>query len=229
MSNAGQMSNSELFLFQQVILSLQILDALSDAPVTSLERVDVALRYPGETDFRAFNVGKRFLSGGYISFAGDPARIFGAGIIPDDTVEIRINIAAFRYAAFEQTVSISSNLVQLQDVVRQIDGQTHTVRALPAPLLRRTLSLQPIPVGLQGVVFADGDPQNPVAGVTLSVVAPAAGPSTVSDTAGRYRLDALPLTSSITLRVAGSTPQETEVQHLVNYRQPLNTLNITLP
>jgi hypothetical protein len=82
---------------------------------------------------------------------------------------------------------------------RTLAGHEITLVRISGAPFRIDLTLDPLPVGLAGYVFIDGDPEQPAASADVEVVAPP-GASTVTGADGSFRLLALPVTAELTIR-----------------------------
>ncbi|MFT4653166.1 MAG: hypothetical protein ACI82S_000809 [Patiriisocius sp.] len=211
----------------QALIVLQMSDAISNAAIEQANSLRTSVRYPGELDFKPFNATLRTRAGGYFVYVGNASAVFPSGLDPADNVEFSFDINATGYDSLQSTQAISVSAIL--PVAVPITTPLHSLEALlvSAPIIQQNFSLQPIPVGLQGSVIDDNDFSNPIAGVSIRVVAPAIEPAVISDAQGRYRINSLPVTSSITLEI-DNLGDVTTIQHLVDFATPLNTRIISL-
>lgn len=211
----------------QALIVVQMSDAISNTAIEQASSLQTFVRYPGELDFKRFSATLRTLAGGYFVYLGNANDVFPSGLDPSDSVDFRFDINATGYDSLQSTQVLSASFIA--PVATTITTAQNSVEALlvNAPLIQQNFSLQPNSVGLRGSVIDDNDFSNPIAGVSIRVVAPAIEPAVISDSQGRYRIDRLPVTSSITLEI-DNLGDVTTIQHLVDFATPLNTRIISL-
>lgn len=211
----------------QAFIVLRITHAISQEAIERPVDMRAYVRYPGNTNFELFNAPMRVLSGGYTVYMGTASTAFRSNLNPADNVEFRFEVNAQGYEPFQDIITV--NALQLTPIDSAATTLRHSVEAMliNAPIIQHTINLQPHPVGLQGAVIDDNDLSTPLSGVNVRVIDPVVAPAVTSDTQGRYRIDSLPVASSVTIEVDNSG-QVTTFQHLVDFATPLNTRIISL-
>lgn len=103
---------------------------------------------------------------------------------------------------------------------RIVAGQLATFNRLHGGPFRIDMTLAPLAVALDGVVFEGGDPDHPASDAKIAVLAPV-GEETVTDAEGGFRIEALPVAATVTIRI---THGGAEVDHVVrpNFTQRIN-------
>lgn len=94
--------------------------------------------------------------------------------------------------------------LEVVEETRTIGGRSVTLRRIAAAPFTFEAALPPAPVLLDGLVLLDNDPETPAVGI--DVTAPG-GPTVVTDGEGRFRIPALPLQQTVTLRFDDGTTQ----------------------
>ncbi|MGK0399427.1 MAG: hypothetical protein ACJA0I_001729 [Gammaproteobacteria bacterium] len=211
----------------QALIVLQVNDAISGAAIEKTESLHTSVRYPGEAEFNPFPAAMRILAGGYFVYIGSALSVFPNGLDPADDVEFQFDVFATGYGNFQSIIVV--NAAAVIPVSTTVISLQHSVEAMlvDAPVIQQSISLQPNPIGLQGSVIDDNDFSNPISGVSIRVITPVNEPAVISDAQGRYRIDTLPVASSVTLEI-DHLGDVTTVQHLVDFATPLNTRIISL-
>ena len=217
----------EIGAVQQALVVGQVTNSLTNEAISSALNVEVAVRYPGDTQFQAFPAKVRIMPAGYFSIAGSPTRVLPLQLAPADTVEFRLNVSAPGFTLLEDIVSVSAASATPSVTTEVLASHNVEVALIAAPLLQRSLALDPLPVGLTGVVIEDNDQSRPLSGVSIQVIAPEIGSAVTSDVRGRYRIENLPIAQSITLQMA-LDGDLTTTEHIIDYTIPLNTRTISL-
>lgn len=221
------LAKAESAAVQQAIIVGQVTNALTGEAIRVPLGIEVAVRFPDTTQFRAFASPVSALAGGYFVIAGDPVSLLPHGLDPADALEFRFSVSAPGFSPLEQTASVSAADAMPSPLELELVGHRVTIDLISAPLLQQNLALTPLPVGLVGVVIDDHDPNVPVAGVSIQVIAPEIGSAVVTGADGRYRIDSLPIASSVTVQV-DADGDLTTFEHLVDYATRFNQRIISL-
>jgi hypothetical protein len=121
---------------------------------------------------------------------------------------LRLEANATGHAAAQAVLVVAPAALALVNEARTLGGRPVTLTRLDGAPFRLDVALEPLPVALEGHVHAAGDPEQPVDGATVEIVAPL-GASTATDTAGDFRIAALPVAAEITLRItSGGNPAD---------------------
>ena len=223
----SHMRNLEVGSVQQALVVGQVVNGLTGDAISSLFSIDLDMRIAGETEFMPFPVEAKIISAGFFSFPATAERVLPQLITPADTLEFRFTVIAPGFTSFEEIVAVSAASITPVETTLDIAGHSLDVSLVSAPILQRTLMLTPQAVGLRGMVIDDNDPDSPLAGVSVQVVAPEAGEVVLSDVQGRYRIDSLPVAESVTLQVEVDDDL-TDITHVIDYSNPFNTRIISL-
>jgi len=221
------MRSVEVGAVLQALIVGQVVNGLTGESITSSFSVDVAMRYPGEVAFRAFPVTAKILAAGYFSFSASPERVLPLLLDSADSLDIRFSISVSGYDSFEEIVSVGAASVTPVTTEEELAGHQLEVSLVAAPIVQRIFSLTPLAVGLNGVVIEDNDTDIPLANASVQVVAPETGVAVMSDAQGRYRIDSLPVSESVTLQVELDA-ELTTIDHVIDYTRPFNTRIISL-
>ncbi|MEH6453928.1 MAG: carboxypeptidase-like regulatory domain-containing protein [Psychromonas sp.] len=211
----------------QALIVVQLNDAISNTAIEQATSLQTFVRYPGEVDFSPFSAHLRNIAGGYFVYVGNASDIFPKNLNPADSVDFRFDISATGYDTMQATQVVSATAITPLSTAVITPQQSVDALLVNAPVIQQNFSLQPNSVGLQGSVIDDNDFSNPIAGVSVRVIAPAIEPAAISDAQGRYRLDSLPVASSVTLEI-DNLGEVTTIQHLIDFATPLNTRVISL-
>jgi hypothetical protein len=113
---------------------------------------------------------------------------------------LRIEASAAGHSAVLATLAIDPAELALVNETRTLGGRPVTLSRIQGAPFRLDVTLDPLPVALEGHVHAAGDPEQPAGGATVEVIVPP-GAATATDAAGDFRLTALPVAEAITLRI----------------------------
>ncbi|MGK6353931.1 carboxypeptidase-like regulatory domain-containing protein [Sphingomonas sp. DT-207] len=113
---------------------------------------------------------------------------------------LRIEASAAGHSAALATLAIDPADLALVTETRTLGGRPATLKRIQGAPFRLDVTVDPLPVALEGHVHAEGDPEQPVDGATVEVVAPP-GATTATDAAGDFRIAVLPVAEEITLRI----------------------------
>jgi len=218
---------AEVGVTQQALISGQVINALTGHGVGNSFSVDVDMRLPAMSEFQPVKMKQKISAGGYFVFYANPVDVLPLNLAVDDSVEIRIAINAPGYTSAEEIVVVDGASITPSDVAVDMVGEVFELPLIDAPLLHRVISLQPVAVGVQGVVIEDNDLENPVAGASVQVIAPDVLPAVSTDSSGRYRIENLPVVESVTIRAELSL-ETSSVDHVIDYSTPLNIRIISL-
>src|SRR5215208_2652590 len=143
-------------------------------------------------------IAARFLARaeGYFAFSILPDRdIPNLSGATDVTLRASFDVASGSPLSVERTVAGSA--LAIQEMTRDIAGQTVTLRTVADAPIDLSVSTDPTPVALQGIVLRAHDPAQPAEGVGVA----AGAASTTSDAQGRFFVPALPLAAQVNLVV----------------------------
>ncbi|WP_350282049.1 carboxypeptidase regulatory-like domain-containing protein [Nitrosomonas sp.] len=211
---------------QQALFTGQVINALTGAAVVPAA-MTLEMRLPGQVEFRPLRVGLRFISAGYFCASGVAEQVLPQRLEGDAEVELRFRVSAPAYNDLEVVMAASAADITVETVMEDLGGHTLPLRLVAAPIVRRVLAMQPVPVGLRGRVISDHDFDAPLAGASIQVTEPELQAAVVSNTRGRFRIDALPVSQSVTLKVEQGGNSAT-IHHVIDYTTPFNTRIISL-
>lgn len=159
-------------------------------------------------------------NGGWFAFHLDPQRAAPAldGIAQ---VNLRMTFAVPGRSPLEVTRSTPGPDLQPTETAVTIAGQPVNVLLLPGAPVDFSTSLDPLPVALAGYVLRDHDPETPAPGATVSITAPAAPTTTLTDAAGWFRLEPLPLAAAVTVRATDGARSVEQTVH-TDFSTPIN-------
>lgn len=165
-------------------------------------------------------------TGGYFAFALDPTQAFPT-FTPSTTVTLSAQLTLRNGSIHTLSAAVPAADLSLMDDTATLAGKTHSLRRLAQVPVNITLTLDPDPVRLDGLVLESGDPNKPMAGVSVTVAG--LGPY-ITDSDGRFRSAALPLSASASVSLTHDGETTTQTQPL-DYSAPLNaaTYSITPP
>jgi hypothetical protein len=160
---------------------------------------------------------------GYFAFSLLPGRD-----MPDFSAAASVTLRAEFVLASRAVISsertVAGSVLALQDTPRTIAGQSVILRTVRGAPIDLSVTTDPVPVALQGIVIRNHDPLQPAAGVQV-----AAGPANaVTDAQGRFFLPALPLLAEVDLELSANGTT-TNINFHVDYDQPVNNATLSLP
>ena len=117
------------------------------------------------------------------------------------TPALRLAAVAPGHGDAAATLPISPEALDLAEETRSLAGHEVTIVRIDGAPFRIDLVLDPLPVALAGYVLVEGDSEQPAAGAEIKVIDPA-GPVTIADGDGSFRLLALPVAAEMTIRVS---------------------------
>jgi hypothetical protein len=164
---------------------------------------------------------------GYFAFGLIPARdLPDPSAAPSFTLraelELELERAGAAPAAVEATVPGAA--LALEEVEQDLGGRTVRIERIAGAPFDLSLSVDPSPVALAGIVLRDHDPATPAAGVTVT----AGSTSAVTDSGGRFFLSALPLLAEVALDLTDGPTTTTQPFH-IDYETPINRVSLSLP
>lgn len=216
----------ELGVAQQALVTGQVIDAVTGSGITP-DVMSLQMRFPGETQYRNVPANLRLASAGYFSFSGIAARVFPQNLDPSDELELRFNVSAYSYSSLQITVLVAAAAIVAPPATAELGNDELALRLIAAPVVHQVLTLAPVQVGINGLVIGDHDPNSPLEGASIQVIAPIVQPAVLSNSQGRFRINALPLAQSVTLQVELGDVSTT-INHVIDYTTPFNTRIISL-
>lgn len=216
----------ELGVAQQALVTGQVIDAVTGSGVTP-DSLFLEMRFPGETEYRMVRASLRLGSAGYFSFSGAARRVFPQSLDPTAEVELRFNVSARFYTALQTSVLVAAETIIAPVSIAELGNHELELRVISAPVVHAVLTLAPTPVGISGLVIGDHDLNSPLEGASIQVIEPIVQPAVLSNSQGRFRINALPLAQTITLQVELGDVS-TKINHVIDYTTPFNTRIISL-
>jgi hypothetical protein len=160
---------------------------------------------------------------GYFAFGLIPGRdLPGVSAAPSVTLRAEFERAGAAPAAVEATVPGAA--LALEEIEQDLGGRTVRIERIAGAPFDLSLSVDPAPVALAGMVLRDHDPAAPAAGVTVT----AGSASAVTDSGGRFFLPALPLLAEVALHLTDGPTTKTQTFH-IDYETPVNRVSLSLP
>ena len=217
---------AELACASQALITGRLTNALTGAGIRP-DTLQLSLRLTAEQPFSPLAAAVQFSANGYFAVAGIASAVLPQHLAPDSQAQLQYQISASGYSMLQDSVMLSQSAVTALTSTEQLAGYSLPVSRIAAPAVHLSLALQPSPVGLSGVVIEDNDLAVPLSGVSLQIVAPEVLPAVLSDAQGRFRIAALPLTSTVTLQISRGDVVSS-ITHVVDYKTLLNPLIISL-
>lgn len=216
----------ELASGRQALVTGQVVDALTGSGITP-DSIVLEMRFPDETDFRPVRADLRLGAAGYFAFHGTATQAFPQTLEADEELALRFSVTARSHTAQQVSVNIPATAITAPVTPTQLGGHELAVRIIAAPVQHQMIELAPLPVGLNGLVISDHDLDSPLEGASIQVIEPVVQPAVLSNADGRFRINALPLSQSVTLQVELGDVSTT-INHVVDYTTSFNTRIISL-
>jgi len=160
---------------------------------------------------------------GYFAFALMPDRD-----LPDvsgaPSVVLRAQFQRRGVALDPVEATVPGAALAIEEIERPVGGRIVRIRRIAGRPVDLSLSVDPRPVALAGIVIRDHDPAVPAAGVTVT----AGLTSTVSDAGGRFFLPALPSLPDLVIQLADGATTSNHHVHL-DHETPVNRVSLSLP
>lgn len=217
---------AELACAGQALITGRLVNALTGSGIRP-DTLQLSLRLTPEQAFSPLAARVQFSANGYFAVAGIASALLPQSLAADSQAQLQYQISAGGYSMLQGSVTLSQSAVTAVSSTEQLAGYSLTVSGIAAPAVHLSLALQPLPVGLSGVVIEDNDLTAPLSGVSIQVVAPEVLPAVLSDAQGRFRIAALPLASIITLQISRGDAVSS-ITHVVDYQTLLNPRIISL-
>lgn len=208
-------------LVQQVLITGQVVDTLTERPVLSPPLVELFYQTPAGEPPRRYPLLARLYPGDLFVFSGAPAFVFPR-LAAGGTLDLRLTVSASNYQTWSVDFSLSPTDLALTEQPRQVEGRTVSVAVLAAPLFQQQINLLPQPVHLNGQVVNANEPDTPIQNAEVRVIGPETRGPVNTDADGFFILHNMPVALEIRVRVdrSGFTTLETPIA--LDYRQPVN-------
>jgi hypothetical protein len=211
-------------LTQQVFLTGRVTDALLARPTRSRPAIELVYRAVPE---RPYALGFRQTPDGQYAFFGEPVTAF-PDLTPPDLLELRLRVSADGYAPQQLDLTLTAANLALANVTRQVGGAPVEVPNRINLPITRDFALAPNPVHLAGRVVSREEPDTPVAGAQVRIVAPAPrGPAT-TNAAGYFSLQTLPVALEVTAEVTATGFDTLQETLALDFRSALNQHSFAL-
>jgi hypothetical protein len=214
----------EIMASLQTLLVISMHDAITKQAPRTIPFVEVSLSSDSLGEGEPFEAKHKRIGTSMVALYGRAEDLLPQDLDDAETVSFTINIVANEYA----DTSISSDVLASELKVREESlANGLSLNLVNAPLFEQEIELSPLAVGLQGQIVQDNDPFEPASGATITITDPNTMDSTSSDTQGRFRFSALPVTQSIELSIEfnGTT---TVFTHNVDFAKPLNQITLSV-
>lgn len=222
------LTNVDTATLQQAIITGQVINSVSLEAVKSPLDIQLATRRSSELSFRPSRALLNISGGGFFAFIGIPRELLPEFIVPTDSFEFQLSIASPGYSSVVEVISVPAADAIINETTETFAGtDVPMYTTTNAPIASTTIVLSPIAVGIEGVVHDDNELNSPIAGANVQVIAPETRPPVVCNAQGRYRIENLPLSPSITLAINFDSTS-LEVEHVIDYKKRLNARTIVL-
>ncbi|MGV8937568.1 MAG: hypothetical protein ACOH2J_10625 [Allorhizobium sp.] len=183
----------------------------------------IGLSYTNAAGQGKLPVGLQRKSGGYYALHLDPIRAM-PDLSQDGAVTLILSVTLPGRAPLvvQKTIGASEFARVAKPVT--IGQQTLVAFVLAGAPLVFDVVLPASPVGLRGIVLEKHDPEAPLAGVKIRA---GNAPEVISGANGRFAIDALPVTETVSIELEGAGPVET-VDFRPDYEIPVNTITLSL-
>ena len=211
----------------QALITGRVSDSVTGQRLTSPFEVLIEWQLPGEPEYKIFPAAIKHSAGIYFSAAATARTFLPMLLDPGDTVNFRATVSAPGYSQLQQIAAVSGADITPATTTRTINGNSFELELINAPLVDFVFDLEPLAVSLSGLVVEDHDIDTPVAGASVQLLAPEMRPAVTTDSNGRFRLDNLPISSSVTIQ-ADFDGEITTITHFVDFSTPVNNQIISL-
>ncbi|NBD30765.1 MAG: hypothetical protein GVY31_12095 [Alphaproteobacteria bacterium] len=213
---------SEVFSGAQVLVRVQVTDAVSGRPLPDAQVVP-SIKTAGAA-YRPSPFGLRNRRDGW--FVMGPSHLaLTAGTRIGVTTRFRFDTSLPGFAPAQAEVLISpASFAEVEEEVVVAGVATRRRRIADAPFELR-IALDPLPVRLAGQLVQDNDLSDPVSGATVTVDGNAARAVT-TDADGRFLIGALPLAQSVEV-TANKGADSVTVTHVIDFKTPTNQLTLS--
>lgn len=217
---------AELACVTQALISGRLVDAISGAGIrpTTLQ---LSMRSAADADFTPLQAIVQFRANGYFVVAGIASAVLPQQLGADSQLQLQYQIVAAGYNTLQGSVMLNHSAITASDSTEQLAGHSLLLTRIAAPAVHLALALQPLPVGLQGLVIEDNDLAAPLSGVSVQIITPEVLAPVISDAQGRFRIVALPLAEVVTLEISHGDVIST-VSHVIDYTMLFNPRIISL-
>lgn len=205
---------------RQAIVSGRVADAITGAGL-DVHTAELHYNIPAiSSDWVAFPAQFCSSTGGWFSFQSDPWRT-ALEFVGIAQVNLRVRFGLIGRPEAERIVLVDTDQLRTEDANVTIGGKPAVVKRIPGAPFEFSLSLDPAPVALAGYVLRDNDPAAPAPSASVSILDPASATTATTDASGWFRLDALPLANTVTIRAADGGNTVDQVVH-PDFSKPVN-------
>lgn len=160
---------------------------------------------------------------GHFAFGLTPGRdLADQSAVPLVTLRAEFRLDGAAPVTVETTVPGPD--LALEEAERQVGGRTVRVQRFAGAPIDLSLTVDPAPVALAGIVLRGHDPAAPATSVTVT----AGAASTVTDDGGRFFLPALPLLAAVDLELVDG-PTTSLHPYRIDFEKPVNRVTLSLP
>ena len=161
--------------------------------------------------------------GGHYAIHLDPSRDM-PDLSKGGPVTLKLEIIVPGHLSLAQSKVIPAAKFAFISKPVKIGTQTLTSRVLSGAPFVFDFTLPAKPVGLRGIILKKHDPDAPLAGVKIRA---GAAPQVLSAANGRFKINSLPVTETVSIQLEGTGPIETVVFR-PDYDIPVNTITLSL-
>jgi hypothetical protein len=209
-------------LSEQALFTGKVRDALADLPLGTPFQVQLLFAISPSTDFQPYPLKARILPGGLFVIPGDPQRAFPE-MEGGASLDLRIQVSAQGYQDAAVDITLPAAALSAAAVVIPAGDLIGQGKRLSAPLHAATVSLQPLPVALNGRVTRAVDPETGLAGASVSITSPQARGPVTSNPDGFFFLPNLPVAESVNVQIQHpDIGAAKNFPFFINHRQPIN-------